>query len=174
MPITDIVLELASTKLFQARWSSEIHEEWIAAVRRDRPDLPAAALERRRQNMDRALPQARVVDYGHLVAALNLPDPNDRHVLAAAIVGRADVIVTFNVTDFPQSALTPHALEVQNPDEFLNHQRTLDETCFLQCVKSIRERLSKPKYSAEAYIENLRGCRLCTIAAELWKWKGLI
>ncbi|MCH9808232.1 MAG: PIN domain-containing protein [Alphaproteobacteria bacterium] len=174
IPVTDLVLELASTGLFRARWSDAIHDEWVRNVAQDRPDLSKAQINARREAMDRAIPQALVTGYHDVIGDLNLPDSNDRHVLAAAIVGRADVIVTFNLKDFPIDALAPYGIEAQHPDEFLNFQRTLDEPLFLECVKQIRSRLSKPNYTPEAFIENLRSCQLQVIADELSKAKGLI
>lgn len=174
VPVTDIVMELASTGLFRALWSDDIGDEWVRSVARDRPDLPVEKIERRRTNMAHALPQARVTGYRKLIAGLDLPDPDDRHVLAAAIAGRADVIVTFNLVDFPPDAVEPFGIEVQHPDEFLNHQKTLSEPLFLQCVKNIRARLSQPKYTADAYIDNLRSCHLQIISSELERVKGLI
>ncbi len=174
MPVADIVMELAATGLYRARWSEQIHDEWIRNVAKDRSDIPEEALRRRRAAMDKAIPQALVAGFEGLIDCLDLPDPDDRHVLAAAIVGRADVIVTFNLKDFPPEKLAPYDVEVQHPDEFLNHQRTLDEPRFLKCIKEIRGRLSKPKYEAPAYIDHLRKCRLEIIAGELAKVQGLI
>lgn len=174
VPVTDIVMELASTGLFRALWSDDIHDEWVRNVATDRPDLPKAVIERRRANMERALPQARVVGYHELIDGLVLPDLNDRHVLAAAIVGRADVIVTYNLADFPAATVEHYGIEVQHPDDFLNHQRTLNEALFLQVIKTIRERLTKPKYDAETYVANLRKNQLQVIAGELDKVRGLI
>ena len=69
--------------------------------------------------MHRAVPDALVRDYAHLIPNLSLPDPNDRHVLAAAITASANVIVTFNLKDFPATALSPHGLVARHPDLFL-------------------------------------------------------
>lgn len=173
-PVTDIVVELASTRLFRARWSDDIHDEWIRNVHKARPDLTLEQLEKRRRAMDNALQQPCVTSYERLIEGLELPDKDDRHVLAAAIEGRADVIVTFNLKHFPSELLLPHGVEVQHPDEFLNFQRTLNETLFIKCVKNIRARLSQPKYDADTYVENLEKCNLPTIASELRKVRGLI
>ena len=78
--------------------------------------------------MDVAIPEALVTGYEQLIEGLDLPDPRDRHVLAAAIIGRADVIVTFNLVDFPPEYLLAFDLEALHPDEFLNHQLTLNES----------------------------------------------
>jgi hypothetical protein len=69
--------------------------------------------------MDKHAPDALVTGYEDLIEGLQLPDPDDRHVLAAAIRGRADVIVTANVRDFPADILTPLEIEAQHPDEFI-------------------------------------------------------
>ena len=93
--------------------------------------------------MNKAVPDALVTGYQETIPTLTLPDPTDRHVLAAAIVGRADVIVTSNLKDFPADVLQPYGIEAQHPDEFLMHQRDLNHDRFLECVKRIRARLVK-------------------------------
>ena len=114
-------MHLALTGLFRARWSADIHEEWISALLRNRPDLTRAKLERTRMLMDEHATDALVTDYQHLIPGLQLPDPNDRHVLAAAIRARADVIVTINLRDFPAETLAAFGIEAQHPDEFVLH-----------------------------------------------------
>ncbi len=109
-PLRDLLMRLALTDLYRARWSDQIHEEWITAVLRNRPDLSRAQLERTRSLMNAYVRDALVDGYQSLVPALELPDPNDRHVLAAAIQCGADLILTFNLDDFPEQALTIHGL----------------------------------------------------------------
>src|SRR5260370_28098425 len=84
-PIRDLLLQLAKQDAFQARWSDDIHEEWIRSVLKDRNDLTAAQIARTRTLMERHLCDARVTGYAELLPTLTLPDPDDRHVLAAAI-----------------------------------------------------------------------------------------
>jgi predicted nucleic acid-binding protein len=107
--LRSIVLTLAQTGLFRARWSEDVHREWMAAVVTKRPDLTLESLERTRRAMDAAVEDCLVTDYATLIEGLTLPDPDDRHVLAAAIAARASVIVTFNGDDFPAEALNPTA-----------------------------------------------------------------
>ncbi|MDQ2641737.1 MAG: PIN domain-containing protein [Pseudomonadota bacterium] len=104
-PLTCVLLELAEARLCRPIWSTDIHNEWITAVLEKRPEIPRAALERRRDAMDEALPDACVGGYNRLIPALELPDPDDRHVFAAAIRAKAQVIVTFNERDFPAQVL---------------------------------------------------------------------
>src|SRR5437867_10376806 len=114
-------MHLALTGLFRAKWSADIHEEWISALLRNRPDLTRDKLERTRMLMDQHATDALVTGYQELIPGLELPDPNDRHVLAAAICARADVIVTLNIRDFPLTAMTAFGLEAQQPDESIRH-----------------------------------------------------
>ena len=111
--ITDIVMEVSATGLFRALWSADIHDEWVRNVAAHRPDLPEQRIRRRRDQMDRQSPASVVTGYEPYIDGLDLPDPSDRHVLAAEIVGRADVIVTFNLRDFPSDALAPFGIIVQ-------------------------------------------------------------
>jgi predicted Zn-dependent peptidase len=88
-PLRDIFLQLAVTDLFKAKWTADIHREWIEALMRKDPPPDRAALERTRDLMDKATRDSLVTGYEPLIDSLTLPDPDDRHVLAAAIVGRA-------------------------------------------------------------------------------------
>jgi hypothetical protein len=103
----------------QARWTAQIHDEWTRNVAVDRPDIPPERLARCRKLMDEHVPDCLVVGYEPIILGLSLPDPDDRHVLAAAIHGGAGTIVTFNLRDFPASALTRYSVEAVHPDDFI-------------------------------------------------------
>src|SRR6516225_9259508 len=107
-------MHLAMTGLFCARWPDGVHQEWMTALLRNRPDLSREKLERTRRLMDKHAEDALVTGYADLIEGLRLPDPDDRHVLAAAMRGRADVIVTANISDFPDEALKPFGIEAQH------------------------------------------------------------
>ena len=102
-PLRDLLMRLALAGLFQARWTDRIHEEWPRSVLADRPDITAANLARCRGLMDQHVSDSLVTGYEPLIATLTLPDPDDRHVLAAAVHGGAGFIVTFNLRDCPRS-----------------------------------------------------------------------
>ena len=116
--VRDLLMRLALTGNFQAKWTDAIQDEWIRNLSQNRRDLPRANHENVRRLMDEALPDARVTAYEHLIPTLNLPDPDDRHVLAAAIHCQATIVVTFNLKDFPLSALAPFGIIAQHPAEF--------------------------------------------------------
>lgn len=174
MTITDLVIEMARSGIFRARWSEDIHAEWMEKLKANRPDLDPAKIEARRQAMDAAMPDCLVQNYRDLIPNLTLPDPDDRHVLAAAIAGRADVIVTANLRDFPEDALAPYGIEAQHPDTFLIHQRGLGEHAFLECVRRCRRRLQNPAFTPDDYLGALRKVELVLVAAELEKTKSLL
>jgi predicted nucleic acid-binding protein len=155
-PLRDLLLELAVADLYRAKWSDAVHEEWISAVLKNRPDLTRAQLERTRDQMNTHARDALVTDFEQLIDVLDLPDPGDRHVLAAAIKGRADLIVTVNLKDFPAKKLDRWGIEAQHPDEFLTHQFHLSQPVFLQAVKTVRLRLKNPPKSVEDYLDTLR------------------
>jgi predicted nucleic acid-binding protein len=110
---------LALFEVFQARWSDEVQEEWISNLLANRLELTRAQLEKTRRLMDVHAPGALVTGYEQLVSGLDLPDPKDRHVLAAAIRGEASVIVKKNLKDFPAERLDEHFIKAQSPDDFI-------------------------------------------------------
>ena len=142
--------------LYRAKWSDAVHEEWIRAVLRHRNDLRREQLERTRDLMNANVRDALVTGFEPLIEILTLPDPNDRHVLAAAIKGRADLIVTTNLKRFPPDMLGRWGIEAQHPDDFLTHQFHLSQPLFLQAVKTVRLRLKQPPKSVEDYLDTLR------------------
>lgn len=103
--LRDLLMRLALQGVMRARWSNRVHEEWMQAVLRDHPHLTCRQLERTRDLMNRHAADSLVTGFEHRIAQLTLPDPDDRHVLAAAIHCHAEVILTRNLRDFPASAL---------------------------------------------------------------------
>lgn len=104
-PLRDLLMQLALSDLYRAHRTNDIHDEWIRNVLGNRPDLAPEQLDRTRALMNASVRDCLVENYRELIPALDLPDLDDRHVLAAAIVANADVIVTFNLRDFPRENL---------------------------------------------------------------------
>lgn len=118
-PLRDLLVRLARTRLFHGRWTDAILDEVFRSLIANRPDLDPAALERTRRLLCDAVPDCLVGGWEPMVEGLRLPDPDDRHVVAAAIRAGAQVIVTANVKDFPPAALEPFNIEAQHPDVFI-------------------------------------------------------
>lgn len=128
--LTDVLLRLAGAGLFVPQWSAAIHDEWMRNLIADRPDLSPERIARRRRAMDEAFPSGLVTGYEHLVPGLDLPDQDDRHVLAAAVHGGAGEIVTFNLRDFPAERLAPYRVRATHPDEFITRlARRAEDEC---------------------------------------------
>lgn len=172
-PLRDLLLHLGIAGIFRPRWSDAIHDEWVQALLRTRPEL-AQKLDRTRTLMNEAVPDGLVTGHEALIPALILPDDNDRHVLAAAIRCSADVIITFNLRDFPRSALAPFEIDAQHPDVFLCHAIDFDSAVALGAIKRLRAGLRSPPKTAEDYIDTLLSQGLPTTADALKPWAALI
>jgi predicted nucleic acid-binding protein len=144
---------LSLTGLYRARWTEQIHEEWKRNLLINRDDLTRAQLDRTSALMDRSIPDALVTGYESLCADLNLPDPDDRHVLAAAIRCRAEVIVTFNLKDFPTESLNGYDIEAIHPDDFIADLWDLDQAAVLSAVQNQRRSLKNPPLTGQEYLE---------------------
>lgn len=166
-PLRDILLRLALADLYRAKWSEEIHEEWMRNLAANRPDIPWERIEGIRQLMDSHARDALVQGHKPLVAGLELPDPQDRHVLAAAIAARADLIVTYNLKDFPPGSIGQYGIEVQHPDQFLLHQLDLAPDLVCAVVRELRAGLKNPPRSVEEYLANLEKHQLREFSAAL-------
>ncbi len=173
-PMRDLFLQLAVMGLFQAKWSEEIHREWINALMRKEPRRDRVALERTRDLMNQATRDCLVINYTAVIPALTLPDPNDRHVLAAAIIGRCDVIVTQNQRDFLRNTLDPYGIEALHPDEFLSNHLEREPDLFCAALHRVRARLRNPPYSAQDYLANLTQQGLVVTAAAMKQFQELI
>ncbi|UUZ72202.1 PIN domain-containing protein [Polaromonas sp. P1(28)-8] len=149
--LRDTLLSLAVERLYHARWSVTIHDEWTRNLAKDRPDL-AAKLPAVIALMNASVPDCLVTNYEQLANNIELPDADDRHVVAAAIVGHADAIVTFNTKDFPEAVLQPYGIEVQHPDEFVMNQLQLQKIPALSAIKKMRSRWTNPVRPAEELI----------------------
>lgn len=171
----DALLSLASTSLFAAKWSKRIEDEWIQSLEKDRPEL-AGKLVSRRDNMrcaalDWEVPEPAIAA---LLPCLTLPDPDDAHVLAAAIAGHADCIVTFNLKDFPATSVEPFGIEVIHPDRFIVSQLDLDFIPAITALKKMRQRRRRPALSPEQFADAFERNGLPTVASRLLEASELI
>ena len=145
--LRDLLIRLACTDLYRARWTDAILDEMVTSVIRANPELDPARLARTRHLMVKAVPDCLVTGYEPLIQAIELPDANDRHVVAAAIRCHAQIIVTNNLRDFPNSALSQFGIDAQSPDRFVHH---LLGTAFDEVTTTIArqaEALSQPPRS---------------------------
>lgn len=166
--IRDLLVRLARTGLFRARWTERILDECFRNIVAARPEL-AGKLDRTRRLMADAIPDALVTGYEGLVGTVELPDEDDRHVLAAAVRSGAQVIVTSNLKDFPPGALARFEIEAQHPDAFVLHLLSLDAGAVARAVASQAASLRNPPSTREQLLETLESRGLVQSVAELRK-----
>jgi predicted nucleic acid-binding protein len=147
----DALLSLAHAGLYAAKWSADIEREWTTSRLQKYPGTEQTNANKARA-MCESIPDCMVTGYEDFMGCLTLPDPDDRHVLAAAIVGHADAIVTNNVKDFPLEALTPHDIDLQTPDQFIVNQLTLHPPRAIKALREMRLRWNNPKHTPESLV----------------------
>lgn len=153
--LRDILIQLALADLFRAKWTDLIHDEWIRNLVINRPDIPMERLLQVKDLMNSQVRDSLVTNFEQLIPTLTLPDPNDRHVLAAAIVGRASQIITFNLKDFPRDILNRYNLEALHPDDFIANLIDLRPLTVINEVEVVRNRLRYPPKTFDEYLQIL-------------------
>jgi predicted nucleic acid-binding protein len=166
--LADALMSIAAAGLFCAKWTRRIEQEWTAALENQRPDLKGK-LGTRRDLMREAIPDWEVEEtaWTTLSKSLTLPDPNDTHVLGAAIAAHADCIVTANLRDFPDAMVSPYGIEVIHPDRFIVHQWDLDAIATIAAFKRMRARRRKPETKVEDFAQALERVGLVVTAQRL-------
>ena len=165
--LRNFLMHLSLTGIFRAHWSAEVHDEWMRNLLKNRPDITRGRLERTRRLMDKAAPDALVTGYESLIESIDLPDRDDRHVLAAAIRCGASVIVTLNLSDFPNAALAEFGIEAQHPDDFVLSLTETFPEFVLEAARTHRASLRNPSKTRDEYLAELNTQELCRSAAAL-------
>ena len=173
-PLRDLLMHVAITDLYRAKWTDAIHDEWTRNVLKDRPDLKPEQLQRTRDLMNSHVRDCLVTGYETLIEAVTLPDPDDRHVLAAAIRAGADLIVTFNLKDFPEKDLKPYGIEAKHPDDFLAFQLDLAPNIVCAAAKRHRASLKNPPKDVDEYLATLEAQGLAQTVSSLRRFAELI
>lgn len=173
-PLRDLFMRLALAGLVYARWTDAIHDEWVRSVLRDNPELSPDRLARTRSLMNEAVRDCLVTGYEHLIESLSLPDPDDRHVLAAAIRADAEAIVTFNLKDFPAETLAGYGVETLHPDEFLESLFGFAPGPVCAAVKRQRDALRNPPKTADELLATLEANGLTQAVSRLRPFAELL
>ncbi len=162
-----LLLHLADGHLFTPIWTDKIQNEWVRNLLLNRPDLTAGQLRRTTEAMNEAFADATVTGYESLIDSIQLPDPNDRHVLAAAIRCHADVIVTANLKDFPAPDLNQYAIDVQHPDQIINDLLDVYSGEVLRAFERQVANLRNPPKTSGQVLDSLRRTGLTTTTDRL-------
>jgi predicted nucleic acid-binding protein len=159
-PVRDLLLHLASTGLYKPKWTDKIHEEWIRSLLENRTDLKEKSLRSAQTAMNNAFPDANITHYESLINRLILPDEDDRHVLAAAIKDKVDVIVTSNVKDFPTAVIKEFGIEIQHPDKFIVNLIQSDQSKAIAAFTNQVNNLKNPPKTKQQVLETLTNAGL--------------
>lgn len=168
------LLWFADARLLRPMWSKDILTEWRRSIQRRHADMDDEKCDRLQTAFTSHFPDAEVTGYEPFIAAIELPDENDRHVLAAAIVGKCNGIITTNLKHFPPETLANFGLEVIHPDDFIVNVIDLDENKAISACKRHREAMSVSKPSADQYLERFEICGLIQAHQRLLPHKELI
>ena len=172
-PLRDTLMWLAITDLFKAQWTDKIHEEWIEALLR-KGKHTREKLEQVRDLIDMHVRDAKVTGYENLIENLTLPDPDDRHVLAAAIRCNADAIITSNLKDFPEQTLSSYGIDVIHPDDFIYYQIDMAPTSCCKAIKQQRMALKNPEKSVDEFLNILQKQQLPQTVSKLKEFADFI
>ncbi|GAA1748196.1 PIN domain-containing protein [Streptomonospora arabica] len=165
--LRDLLLRLAQAGLVQAKWTHRILDETFSNLKSNRPELSEEALDRTRKLMICAVRDCLVTGYEPVIESLDLPDPDDRHVPAAAIRARAQVIVTENLPDFPASALSQWDIEAKSADDFVLDQIHPDRKVVWACAQQIADSWRRPPGTVADVLSSLQRNGLHGSVAEL-------
>lgn len=162
--LNDVILWLADRGLFRPLWSADVLDELSRNLVRNGVDAELTA--KRVDTMRTYFPDAMVEGYEDLISGLTC-DPKDRHVLAAAIRANAEVLVTFNLKDFPEESLARYDVEVVHPDDFLLDQLDLYPGATVGVVRSLLAAYNSPRMMADDLVRALGTADVPKFAAAL-------
>ncbi len=150
----NLLLSLAEAEFFRVRWSRPVLDETQRAIERMLSgkgiENPAERAARAIENMTLAFEEAMVEDFQNLeCVGEGLPDPGDKHVLAAALKTQAAMLVTENLKDFPEATVRPLNIEVRSADAFIADTISLDTGRAVAAIRKMRERFNRPEMSPE-------------------------
>jgi hypothetical protein len=163
----DLLIRMARHGLVQAKWTQKILDDVLTARKRRNPGIEPGKLTRLRELMIDAVADCLVTGYEDLIDGLKLPDPDDRHVLAAAIRASAQVIVTRNLSDFPAADLGRWNIEAKSPDDFVLDQISIDDRIVFSCVQEIANSRRRLPQTAEDILAELENAGLVRSVAAL-------
>jgi predicted nucleic acid-binding protein len=152
--VRDTLLRAAESALFRPVWSAEILGEVARNLKRRRPNLDPARIDRTLGRMRAHFPEALIEGYDRLIPAMQ-NDVKDRHVLAAAVQSGAEVIVTENVRDFPAAACAPYEIAVRTTDEFLCELWLLQSDAIVRVLHEQAVALTAPRQTLSDVLATL-------------------
>ncbi|MDR2206986.1 MAG: PIN domain-containing protein [Flavobacteriaceae bacterium] len=159
-PVRDLLLHLADVGLFFPKWTEQIHDEWMRNLLLNRPELQLKNLNAAKRAMNSAFPDADVKNFHSLIEKIQLPDADDRHILAAAIHAKADFIITANLKHFPQKYMATFFIQAFHPDNFVAQLFHQNSDVVLRAFNKQVANLKHPPMTREEVLHGLEKCGL--------------
>jgi predicted nucleic acid-binding protein len=165
--LTDLLLRLAQSGLLDPHWSQAVLDEAARAIVHVHPHRPVSAIQLRTDAMNRAFPYALVEAADYHRELFDLPDPGDRHVVAAARACEAEIIVTHNAWNFPVTQLAPHSLRAVTPDDLLRELFDQHPEQVIWAIQETAAATRNPSLSLHAILASLSRSRLPRFVAQI-------
>ncbi|MYA88713.1 MAG: PIN domain-containing protein [Boseongicola sp. SB0662_bin_57] len=169
----DVLLRFYDAGLFRARWTERVLDEWSRSLLKAHPNLKSN-VEAQQDKIRDLFPEAIVSGFEHLEAGLNLPDADDRHVLAAAILCGAQHIVTDNIRDFPSAELDQFDIKAIEADEFLSRTFDLYKAEAMRVLRELRSHYSNPPFTPSEFVFDLTAKGMPKLAARVRKRRDFL
>jgi len=170
--LRDFLLRLVEAEVFSGHMTAEILDECFRSLLRNRPDLSPERLEATRFAIEDSFGDVMISGHEGLVDGLTLPDPNDRHVLAAAIHGGVPIILTFNLKDFPAAALSQYGIVALHPDAFLVRCVADSPEVMVAVVQEQADALRNPRTTVQHLLDRLVEQGLPNTVAAIRRLRG--
>ena len=170
----DLLISLFAEGFYEAKWTEEITDEWVRHLLVNQPNVTPERNRRTVFLMHQILPSPLVENYHQHIGKVDLPDKDDRHVVAAAIASGARKILTWNLRDFPEQVLKAFGIVAESPDKFLAElviERPLE---VVSVFRRMRERFKKPPMSVEDFFESLMRHQMVQTAKHLERYCDLL
>ncbi|MDR1118555.1 MAG: PIN domain-containing protein [Bifidobacteriaceae bacterium] len=168
--VTDVLMRLGTAGLIDPRWSEQVLDEVEQALLRVHPDMPKERIKRRLEFMASAFEYAMTEVDDQTVSSLQLPDADDRHVLAGAILSEATIIVTNNTKDFPASALAEHGIQAKTPNRLLRDLLEAEPERTIQVIRDAASATRNPPLSVAHILESLGKAQAAGFSAAAAAW----
>lgn len=168
------MLWFAEERLYRPAWSADILTEWRRSAQRRHPDISDDKLDQMQAIMSEQFAGAEITGYDAIVGALDLPDVDDRHLLAAAIVGRCHGVITANLKHFPPDKVAPFKMEIVHLDDFIVNIIDLHPSRAVAACKRHRAAMTKSKPTQDEYLERYKAAGLIQAHGRLSVHKELL
>lgn len=172
--LRDLLLSLFVAGMYEAKWTERITQEWVGHLLTNLPDISPGKVQRTVNLMNKIPPHAMVSCYEQFIAQVDIPDKNDRHVVAAAIACGAQKILTWNLGDFPNKVLKIFGVIAESPDKFIADLIIEEPRAVVEIFRDVRQRFKAPPLSVDGFFARLEANRLSLTAKQLERYRGLL